>query len=60
MFTVDVRILKLIDEYTHEYLLIRAVAYHVRYGGHDVTAYDWKQYLNFTDRWLKHTASPLQ
>jgi hypothetical protein len=37
-----------------------AVAYHVRYGGHDVTAYDWKQYLNFTDRWLKRTASALQ
>ena len=37
-----------------------AVAYHARYGGHDVMAYDWKQYLNFTDRWLKHTASALR
>jgi hypothetical protein len=29
------------------------VAYHVRHGGHDVTAYDWGQYLNFSDRQFK-------
>ena len=28
------------------------VAYHVRPGGHDVTAYDWDQYLRFLDRVL--------
>lgn len=29
------------------------VSYHVRTGGHNVTNYDWEQYLRFCDRYVK-------
>ncbi len=34
------------------------IGYHVRSGGHNITFYDWAQYLNFADMHLKESGRP--
>jgi hypothetical protein len=33
--------------------ILGRVSYHVRSGGHSVTAFDWEQYLRFCDAYVK-------
>jgi hypothetical protein len=33
--------------------IIGQVSYHIRSGKHDVTDFDWQQYLNFADKYLR-------
>lgn len=39
--------------------VIGRVSYHVRSGGHDVTDFDWEQYLRFLDLYVKSPHGPV-
>jgi hypothetical protein len=35
--------------------VVGTIGYHIRTGGHDVTLYDWQQYMGFADKFLKNS-----
>lgn len=39
---------------TDEPCMAGAIGYHVRSGAHDITAYDWQQFVRFADKHLKN------
>ncbi|NQT15036.1 MAG: hypothetical protein HQ582_19930 [Planctomycetes bacterium] len=34
--------------------VVGTIAYRVRHGKHDITLYDWQQYLDFADKHFHH------